>query len=65
MNTPPDQRTRVHLALPPQKPKQFFGHAGSGACQYAVFLGPDDIAKGVARMKNLETREEREVLLVV
>ena len=57
--------TRVDLGLAPQKPKQFFSRAGSGVCQSAIFLGPDDIAKGAARMKNLETREEREILLCV
>ena len=55
--------TRVDLGLTPQKPKQFFSRAGSGTCQSAIFLGPDDAAKGVARMKNLETREELEVRL--
>ena len=55
--------TRVDLGLAPQKPKQFFARAGSGTSQFAIFLGPDDIAKGVARMKNLETREERELSL--
>jgi len=55
--------TRVDLGLAPQKPKQFFSRAGAGTCQSAIFLGPDDIAKGVARLKNLETREEREVPL--
>jgi len=28
-----------------------------------VFLGPDDVEKGVARMKDLETREEKELCL--
>ncbi len=55
--------TRVDLGLAPQKPKQFFSRAGASACQSAIFLGPDDVAKGIARMKNLETREEREITL--
>jgi histidyl-tRNA synthetase len=55
--------TRVDLGLAPQKPKQFFSRAGASACQSAIFLGPDDVAKGIARMKNLETREEREIAL--
>ena len=55
--------TRVDLGLAPQKPKQFFSRAGSGTCQFAIFLGPDDITRGAARMKNLETREEQEIAL--
>ena len=55
--------TRVDLGLAPQKPKQFFSRAGAGSCRSAVFLGPDDVAKGVARRKDLETREEQEIPL--
>jgi histidyl-tRNA synthetase len=54
---------RVDLALAPQKPKAFFSRAGSGACSHAVFLGPDDLARGTARRKDLATREEREIAL--
>jgi histidyl-tRNA synthetase len=53
--------TRVDLGLAPQKPKAFFARASVGGCASAVFLGPDDIARGVARIKNLTTREEREL----
>jgi histidyl-tRNA synthetase len=55
--------TRVDLGLAPQKPRQFFSRAGSGTCQSAIFLGPDDIAKGAARLKNLATRAETEIQL--
>lgn len=55
--------TPVDLALAPQKPKNFFKRAGEGSCAEAVFLGPDDIASGVARLKNLATREEKEIRL--
>ena len=54
---------RVDLALRPQKPKKFFSHADSTGAEKAVFLGPDDVAKGVARMKDLATREEKEICL--
>ena len=54
---------RVDLALRPQKPKKFFAHADQSGASKAVFLGPDDVAKGVARMKNMETREETELCL--
>ncbi|MBQ7721567.1 MAG: histidine--tRNA ligase [Kiritimatiellae bacterium] len=48
----------VDLALAPSKPKHFFKRAGEGTALEAVFLGPDDIASGTARIKNLDTREE-------
>ncbi len=54
---------RVDLSLRAQKPKKFFSHAGSGCAAKAVFLGPDDVEKGVARMKNLSTREESDICL--
>lgn len=47
----------VDLALMPQKPKHFFSKAGASTAQYAIFLGPDDVAAGAAAVKNLETRE--------
>ena len=47
----------VDLALLPQKPKHFFSKAGASAAKFAVFLGPDDVASGVAQAKDLETRE--------
>lgn len=50
----------VNLALTNQKPKKFFSQAGASGVAKAVFLGPDDVEKGVARMKDLETREEVE-----
>ena len=53
----------VNLSLKPMKPKKFFSHADQGNFASAVFLGPDDVEKGVARLKNLQTREETEVCL--
>ncbi|MGN0845140.1 MAG: histidine--tRNA ligase [Kiritimatiellia bacterium] len=53
----------VTLQLHPQKPKAFFAAAGEAATS-AVFLGPDDIASGKARIKNMKTREETEIPLV-
>jgi histidyl-tRNA synthetase len=53
----------VNLALRNQKPKKFFSHADSCGAAKAVFLGPDDVEKGVARMKDMATREETEVAL--
>ena len=54
----------VNLSLKNQKPKKFFSHADQSGAAKAVFLGPDDVEKGVARIKNLETREESELRLV-
>jgi len=54
---------RVDLALKPQKPKKFFSHADQSGAEKAVFLGPDDVAKGVARLKNMATREETDICL--
>ena len=53
----------VNLSLKNQKPKKFFSHADQDGAAKAVFLGPDDVEKGVARIKNLETREESELRL--
>ena len=54
---------RVNLALRPKKPKKFFSHADLGGAARAVFLGPDDVEKGTARMKDLASREEKEIPL--
>ena len=53
----------VNLSLRSQKPKKFFSHADSIGAAKAVFLGPDDVEKGVARMKDMTTREEKEICL--
>lgn len=53
----------VNLALRKAKPKQFFARAGASSCASAVFLGPDDVAAGQAKLKNLETREESVIAL--
>ena len=55
----------VDLALHAQKPKKFFSHADQNGAAKAVFLGPDDVEKGVARMKDMATREETEIGIVV
>ena len=53
----------VNLALKAQKPKKFFSHADSSGAAKAVFLGPDDVEKGVARIKDMATREESDLCL--
>ena len=54
---------RVNLSLKPQKPKKFFSHADQSGAAKAVFLGPDDVEKGVARLKDLQTRDEKDLCL--
>ena len=54
---------KVDLMLARQKPKSFFARASAGTAADAVFIGPDDVAKGVAKRKNLATREETELAL--
>jgi len=49
---------KVDLMLSRQKPKQFFSRASSSTSADAVFIGPDDVALGAAKRKNLATREE-------
>lgn len=53
----------VTLSLKAQKPKKFFSQANQSSVAKAVFLGPDDIEKGVARLKDMETHAETEVCL--
>ena len=52
------QGEAVELALRSQKPKKFFARCDQGNAAKAVFLGPDDVAAGKARLKDLSTREE-------
>jgi histidyl-tRNA synthetase len=56
------QGRAVDLRLREQKAKAFFAHAAERAT-HAVYLGPDDVARGAARMKDLATREETEIAL--
>lgn len=53
----------VSLSLSPQRPKGFFKWSGEGSASHAVFIGPDDLERGCARLKDLETREETELKL--
>lgn len=54
---------RVDLALHCEKARQFFGRVGKGGITEAVFLGPDDLASGTARVKNLLDRTEKQISL--
>jgi len=52
----------VDLSLKAAKPKKFFAKAGQSAA-YAVYIGPDDAAKGEARMKDMATGEEKPICI--
>ena len=53
----------VDLALKPMKPKKFFSRASDAKRAKAVFIGPDDVAGGKVRMKDMTTREETEICI--
>ena len=50
----------VDLALCPEKPKSFFGRVGKGSFRKALYIGPDDVAAGTARIKDLASGEQSE-----
>ncbi len=50
----------VDLSLHPEKPKHFFGRVGKAGFRRAVYIGPDDIARGSVRIKSLADRAETE-----
>ena len=54
---------RVDLGLSPEKPRRFFSRTGDGQFKEAVYNGPDDLASGQIRVKSLNTREERVIVL--
>jgi histidyl-tRNA synthetase len=54
---------QVDLALKSQKARSFFSRAGSSGYAEAVFIGPDDVANGSLRIKDLVSRTERTVPL--
>jgi histidyl-tRNA synthetase len=53
----------VDLALRTEKARQFFSRCARSDFTEAVYVGPDDVAAGTVRIKNLATREEQEVSL--
>jgi len=58
-----DAGTSVDLALHPEKAKAFFSRSDKSGFKEAVYIGPDDVAAGKARVKDMATGEEREVRL--
>jgi histidyl-tRNA synthetase len=51
------------LYYEPVKIDKQFKYAESKDIEYAVIMGPDERAKGVAQLKNLRTREQKEIAL--
>jgi len=51
----------VDMALSPEKAKRFFSRVGKTCCREAMYIGPDDVACGRVRMKNLADRVEHEL----
>ena len=58
-----DDGQRVDLGLHAEKPKNFFARAGKGGVARAIYIGPDDIARGTVRIKNLADRAETETVI--
>ena len=52
------QGEQVDLALHAEKPRAFFSRADKRAFARGVYIGPDDIASGQVRIKDLVSREE-------
>lgn len=51
----------VDLGLHPEKPKHFFARASADGCRTAIYIGPDDLAHGSIRLKDLDRRSETEI----
>jgi histidyl-tRNA synthetase len=57
------QQHSVSLGLASEKPKTFFAKTGSAGARHAIFLGPDDLAAGTVRIKNMADRTQQEVAI--
>ncbi len=55
------QGEQVDLALHAEKPRAFFSRADKRSFAHGVYIGPDDVASGKVRIKDLVTREETEL----
>ncbi len=53
----------VDLALRAEKAKHFFAAADKAGNRFGVYIGPDDIAAGAVKIKNLATREQQDLPL--
>lgn len=60
-----EQGRSVDMALHSQKAKALFSKASQCGFVEAIYIGPDDITKGMARIKNMADRTERELAIPV
>jgi len=51
--------TGIDLATRFEKPKNFFSRTGKAGFKQAIYIGPDDIASGNVKIKDLATRTEQ------
>jgi histidyl-tRNA synthetase len=51
----------VDLAVSVDKPRKFFAYASKRGAALAVFVGPDEIQRQAVMLRNMQTREQREV----
>jgi len=51
----------VNLSQAAEKAKKFFSRAGKAGVKKAIYVGPDDVAGGAVRIKDLKTHTEQEV----
>ena len=57
------QNRNTLLALEPERSKNFFSQAAKTGCTEAIYIGPDDLESGKIRIKNMITREQREMAI--
>lgn len=52
------ENASVDAGLAPEKAKAFFSRASRSGCGRAIYIGPDDVASGKCRVKNMADRTE-------
>ena len=55
------QGKRVDLALKAEKAKKLFSRGNKIRAAHAIFVGPDEVAKGIFAVKNMQTRDSIDV----
>ena len=53
----------VDLAVAVDKPRKFFAYASKRGAALAVFIGPDEIQRQAVMLRNMQSREQREVAI--
>ena len=53
----------VDLAVAVDKPRKFFAYASKRGAALAVFVGPDEIQRQAVMLRNMQSREQREVAI--